>query len=85
MIAYNKYVLAAQLNRVCEARHHRLSSEKHTVAVSVYALLVFLALSLLFGVVFMQTGNHRLQREEQHSLLVALRGMTPTGLTTRLH
>lgn len=49
------------LNRVCEARHHRLSSEKHTVAVSVYALLVFLALSLLFGVVFMQTGNHRLQ------------------------
>ena len=51
------------MNGVSQARAHRLSFEEQEVETSVLVLLMFLASSLMFGVLFVQTGSLALQCE----------------------
>ena len=51
----------AQLNNVAQARQHRLACEAQDMETPVVALLMFLALSVSFGILFMQMGSLKLQ------------------------
>ena len=45
------------LNRVCEARHRRVSEERHSVSVMTFVFLMMLAIFTFYGVAFLQMGS----------------------------
>jgi hypothetical protein len=45
------------LNRVCEARHNRISEERHTVSSFAFGFLSMLALFTFYGTLFLQFGS----------------------------
>jgi hypothetical protein len=44
------------LNRVCEARHRRVSEERHSVSPMTFVFLMMLAIFTFYGVCFLQMG-----------------------------
>lgn len=44
------------LNRVCEARHRRVSEERHSVSMMTFSFLTVLAIFTFYGVSFLQMG-----------------------------
>jgi hypothetical protein len=45
------------LNRVCEARHRRVSEERHSVSMMTFTFLTVLAIFTFYGVAFLQMGT----------------------------
>ena len=78
----------AALLGVCEARHRRVSEERHSVSIMTFVFLTMLAIFTFYGVAFLQMGDGGLIVSVVSmtglSLLMAMAVLADTGKSTAL-